>query len=129
MSEKVDDILKEALDVIEDKQDYLHFAEDIDLFSLIEDGLSKTDSCQGTVINGCFPSEFEATYNIGNATSLDQDDNISFYCDENESFQKDSQDCMKKSQICSPGFSDPLLSSAVPPLAAREKVKGSQTLI
>ena len=49
LSEKVDDILKEALDAIEDKQDYLHFAEDIDLFSLIEDGLSETDSCQGTV--------------------------------------------------------------------------------
>ena len=111
----------EKLDAIEDKQDCSQFVEDMDLFSLIEEGLSETDRYQGpenTTPNG----EILKTCNVDNTVPIDEDNgNASFYND-NKQFHQDYPPTPRM-KIFSPWFSDPLLSSDIPPLATRDNIK------
>ena len=114
LSEKVEDILTEALDDIEDKQD-------MDLFYLIEEGFSETGSYQGTE-NNCLNAEILKTCNVDNTVPIDEDNgNASFYND-NEKFHQDYPPTPRM-KIFSPWFSDPLLSSDIPSLATRDNIK------
>ena len=121
LPEKVEDILKEALDVIEDKQNCSQFVKEMDLFSLIEEGFSETNSLQGAE-NNCLNTEIEEKGAVENIVSIDQDDdNGMFYEDDNEQFHQDSG-CTAGRQIFSPWFSDPLLSSHITHTATMDHI-------
>ena len=114
LSEKVEDILTEALDDIEDKQD-------MDLFYLIEEVFSETDSYQGTE-NTTPNAEILKTCNVDNTVPSDEDNgNASFYNDNNEQFHQDYPPTPRR-EIFSPWFIDPLLSSDIPSLATRDNI-------
>ena len=99
----IDDILVTALegnDDIEESQ----LDEDMDLFSLIEEGLNETDSSQVSSFN----REKEILLSDNDNLAICQDDrhrSLFFKC--NSSYNDDP----KNSRIFSPVFSDPLLSS------------------
>ena len=106
LSVEVDDILKKSLAGIENENDYTKDDDNMDLFSLIEEGFSGSDSSQGTLDS--FPEERENTHPVAKRLSLV----------ENGSFDTD-KDCVESSRIFSPGFSDRLLSSGVSHATAR----------
>ena len=94
-SEQVEELLQEALEAIEEKQDSFRIDGDLDLFTLMEKEFSETDSNQETLKNTSCSSGRKTTFTLDqlnyNATLMDQGDDMDrFYNEEDEAFQADS---------------------------------------